>query len=347
MEPYICTADSCKKRIESAYVRCSACKAASYCTVDCQRNDWSKHRAVCSRKISKETEFKPSAYSVPLHNLTNVIVQQERETAMVEEFFKWRKIWYPTIVKCIISMLSCEQYGLEKLRTHGLAIWVSERAEYNSLDVCQRELQEKSERKKWSRNPDWWVEATAFKIGYIRMVPWDQLTTMLECFPQDEAFLNSFRTLFPPNKLRIVAFLAPSFLSYDHDGVSGAIMSSNLPLPRWTFPADSQIPASVQDLIVRTMPYFQPLVTSYKTSGTTDPEDKIRFTHFNSDAWEFIIKKVVEQGWYSNDGQLWREYIDKIACKECRGRETIPAEVRTGLAYLTKVDSAAKRVHSC
>ncbi|KAG9057838.1 hypothetical protein FS842_003600 [Serendipita sp. 407] len=275
-------------------------------------------------------------------------IHQEKETAMIEEYYKWRKIWYPTIVKCVFSMLSCEPYGTDKLRSHGLAIWVGERAEYNQLDTYQADLRDRAERNKWTKwNPEWWNEATAFTIGYVRLVPWEHLSEMLECFPLDQSFLNSFRTLCPPNKLRIVAFVAPSFLSYDYEGMSRSSLSSRYPPPRWTFPPDSQIKPEVKDLITRTMPFFEPLVTNYSTSGVTDPEDKTRYSHFNSDAWEFLVKKIVDQGWYSDDARLWRQLIDKLACQDCRGREPVPAEVRSGLAYMSKVDYSAKRNHSC
>ena len=159
------------------------------------------------------------------------------------------------------------------------------------------------------------------------------------------SFLNTFRTLCPPNKLRIVAFLAPSFLSYDNLGVSRVNHPARIPPPRWTFPPGSRISAPVQDLIMRTMPFFEPLVTGYKTSGITDPGDKDRFSRFNADAWEWIIKKVVEQGWYSEDGRVWRGFIDKMACKTCRGTESIPGEVKTGLAFLTKVGGTPTHSH--
>lgn len=161
---------------------------------------------------------------------------------------------------------------------------------------------------------------------------------MLECFPLEQSFLDSFRTLCPPEKLRIVAFLAPSFLPYDNPSIRG------LPPPRWTFPITSQLSSEVRDLITRTMPYFEPLVTGYRTSGTTDAEDKTRFANFNADAWEWIIKKVVELGWYSSDGRVWREFIEKIACKNCKGPISMPGEVKSGLAYMTRVGG---KPHSC
>lgn len=179
------------------------------------------------------------------------------------------------------------------------------------------------------------------------MVPWTDLVGMLECFPMEKSFLDSFRTLCPPNKLRIVAFVAPSFLSYDNIGVSRGSHSSRLPPPRWTFPAGSQIPPTVQDLIMRTMPFFEPLVTGYKTSGIADTDDKSRFSHFNTDAWEWLIKKIVERGWYSDDGRMWRAFIDKMACQNCRGNEPIPGEVKTGLTYLAKVDGSTGHTHVC
>lgn len=118
----------------------------------------------------------PLARDAPVHNLGNIEIQQERETALAEEFYKWRKIWYSTIVKCVISMLSCEPYGLEKLRTHGLAIWVSERAEYGNIEMSRMELMDRAERGKWKWDSDGWDEATAFRVSYSR----DRLDTLAD-----------------------------------------------------------------------------------------------------------------------------------------------------------------------
>lgn len=87
-----------------------------------------------------------------------------KEIAMMEEFYKWRKIWYSTIVRCTISMLSCESYGLEKLRTHGLAIWVGERAGYENLEASKLDIQGRATKNKWKWNINNWHEATAFKV---------------------------------------------------------------------------------------------------------------------------------------------------------------------------------------
>jgi hypothetical protein len=181
----------------------------------------------------------------------------------------------------------------------------------------------------------------------VRLIPWDHLITMLECFPMESSFLKDFRTLCPPDKIRIVAFVAPTFLSYDSQDISQPHLSTQLPTPIWTFSEDSEVPTPVRDLITKTMPFFEPLVTTYKTSSGVDPEDKTRFSKFDADAWEWIIKRVIDQGWYSSDGRVWREFVDKIACKECRGDESIPGEIKSGLSYMAKVDSSAKRTHSC
>jgi hypothetical protein len=101
-----------------------------------------------------------------------VEIQSERETYMMEEFYKWRKIWYSTIVKCVISMLSCEPYGLEKLKSHGLAIWISERAEYGNLSASKEELRARAEARNWQWDIDWWEEATAFKV-YAHLRDWN------------------------------------------------------------------------------------------------------------------------------------------------------------------------------
>lgn len=100
----------------------------------------------------------------PTHNLMNYEVDRVKENAMMEDFYKWRKIWYSTIVRCIISMLSCEPYGLEKLKTHGLAIWVGERAEYGNLEASKLDIQERATRNKWKWNGNNWHEATSFKV---------------------------------------------------------------------------------------------------------------------------------------------------------------------------------------
>ncbi|PVF99890.1 hypothetical protein CPB86DRAFT_266663 [Serendipita vermifera] len=164
---------------------------------------------------------------------------------MMEEFYKWRKIWFSTIVKSTLSMLSCEQYGMEKLKTHGLAIWVSERLEYDNLQASKAEISQRATKHNLPWDVAWWNEATAFKVAYVRLVPWDHLITMLECFPMEASFLKDFRTLCPPDKIRIVAFVAPSFLSYDSQDISQRHLSSQVPPPVWTFPEDSEVPTPV------------------------------------------------------------------------------------------------------
>lgn len=181
------------------------------------------------------------------------------------------------------------------------------------------------------------------------MVPWEDLVQMLECFPMDQSFLNSFRALYMPNQLRIVAFLAPSFLSYDNMSVWKG-HSSRIPPPRWTFPMGSYISSPVQDLIMRTMPYFEPFVTGYEISRT-DVEEATEMGHslsqFDANAYEWITKQVVEQGWYSADGRAWRGFIDKIACNSCKGKQLVPSEVKAGLAFLNKTNKSAGHPHAC
>lgn len=180
---------SCAQRIEGAYVRCSACKyvlfsvhkgcssdsvlfnrKANYCSTDCQKQHWDVHQEECVAKVTSPSDELPSyaavAFGAPTHNLAYIEVQREKESAMMEEFYNWRKIWYNTITKCAISMLSCEQYGLEKLRTHGLAIWVSERAEYSNLDASKAYISERAPGSEWKWNVDWWAEATSFKVRF-------------------------------------------------------------------------------------------------------------------------------------------------------------------------------------
>lgn len=69
-------------------------------------------------------------------------------------------------------MLSCEPYGLEKLKSHGLAIWISERAEYGNLSASKEELRARAEARNWQWDIDWWEEATAFKV-YAHLRDWN------------------------------------------------------------------------------------------------------------------------------------------------------------------------------
>lgn len=170
---------------------------------------------------------------------------------------------------------------------------------------------------------------------------------MLESFPMDEAFLSSFRSLGFPNQLRIVAFLAPSFLSYDSVGIWQG-HSSRIPPPQWTFPDGSRISLPVQDLITRTMPFFQPFVTSFEISeDDVNGANKMRYSQFDDNAWEWIIKQIVDHGWYSSDGEAWTGFVSKIACKICKKKMPVPSEVKAGLAFLAKADGLAGRSHTC
>lgn len=114
------------------------------------------------------SQDEPPSYNsiapVPSHNLGHIEVQREKELAMMEKFCDWREIWYKTITKCTLSKLLCEPKGMNKLRTHGLAIWVSRRADYGNLDDSKAYLHERAPRNEWTWNEDWWAEATAFKV---------------------------------------------------------------------------------------------------------------------------------------------------------------------------------------
>jgi hypothetical protein len=139
--------------------------------VDCQRKHWEIHQNKCVAKENSPSDELPPytavAHGAPTHNLAHIEIQREKESAMMEEFYNWRKIWYNTITKCTISMLSCELYGLDKLKTHGLAIWVSERSEYSNLNAFQADIRERAAKHNWAWNADWWSEATAFKVNHL------------------------------------------------------------------------------------------------------------------------------------------------------------------------------------
>ena len=156
--------------IVDLYLTVSLCgiRDASYCTVDCQAKHWGVHQDKCVAKPISPSDEPPAysavAFGAPSHNLAHIEVQREKESAMMEEFHNWRKIWYNTITKCTISMLSCEPYGVDKLRTHGLAIWVSERTVYSNLDASKAYISERSAKNKWAWNADNWPEATSFKV---------------------------------------------------------------------------------------------------------------------------------------------------------------------------------------
>jgi hypothetical protein len=45
------TCDTCKKR--SSYTKmkkCSRCRSATYCSVECQKQDWNRHKATCQKR---------------------------------------------------------------------------------------------------------------------------------------------------------------------------------------------------------------------------------------------------------------------------------------------------------
>lgn len=50
----VCSADGCDKRGES-FGECSACGIAEYCSGQCQRNDWLKHKPMCVSWRQKTT----------------------------------------------------------------------------------------------------------------------------------------------------------------------------------------------------------------------------------------------------------------------------------------------------
>jgi hypothetical protein len=45
------TCDTCKKR--SSYTKmkkCSRCRNATYCSVECQKQDWNRHKTECQKR---------------------------------------------------------------------------------------------------------------------------------------------------------------------------------------------------------------------------------------------------------------------------------------------------------
>ena len=54
---HICEAPTCSKE---AHYRCSVCWDAWYCSQQCQRRDWAKHKKVCTPKPRPEPEPRPN-----------------------------------------------------------------------------------------------------------------------------------------------------------------------------------------------------------------------------------------------------------------------------------------------
>jgi hypothetical protein len=55
---------------------------------------------------------------------------------------------------------------MDKLKTHGLAIWVSERHEYGNLQASKAEISQRAAKHNLPWSADWWNEATAFKVSW-------------------------------------------------------------------------------------------------------------------------------------------------------------------------------------
>lgn len=48
--------------LDQAMERCSACKVAHYCTVECQRKDWPEHKKICKFEQCMVGALKETAY---------------------------------------------------------------------------------------------------------------------------------------------------------------------------------------------------------------------------------------------------------------------------------------------
>jgi len=60
--PYICT--SCPKiSIDKSFARCKGCKTTYYCSTNCQRNNWKKHKTICNKQ--PDSSKKPPSQEQP------------------------------------------------------------------------------------------------------------------------------------------------------------------------------------------------------------------------------------------------------------------------------------------
>lgn len=173
---------------------------------------------------------------------------------------------------------------------------------------------------------------------------------MLDCFPLDQQFCISAQQACPDGKIRTLFLIAPSFLPPDgveamHETIR-TTYRRDYPIPRWKFPQDSKIQPEVRGLIDLTSPFFEPIV-AYLKYDTATLQDSRGFTRWGPDTWEWILKKVVLQGWYGGNGQAWKMFLGKLLCKECAGAEYMPSEVKAAVSYFAKVDSVVRRAHIC
>ena len=76
--------------------RCSACHQASYCTIDCQKLDWKKHKLVCSKQQSDTKTMRVC--------LVDGAKVSEESVSLEQKDLADRTIWHKCVVPTMLGV---------------------------------------------------------------------------------------------------------------------------------------------------------------------------------------------------------------------------------------------------
>lgn len=146
-------------------------RTALYCSLECAKTHWKHHKKSCrAPQVTRNLRYPPRDLGAPTHNLIGTVLSEPHETAMMKDFYRWLKLWYPSFVEFAQIRMAVESHGQTKTRTHALVFWIGTRSIFQEMERYQTEVKKVSEQQDWGWNARDWGNATAFVVCCIPLI---------------------------------------------------------------------------------------------------------------------------------------------------------------------------------